>query len=109
MYAILKLNSKQFIIKEGEKLLVDFIKRSKKNERIVFNHILALSYEEKFKFGNPYLDNCKVHATVVLPSLKGKKIRVFKKKRRKGYHKTIGYRHKYTQIRIDKILTAEVK
>jgi large subunit ribosomal protein L21 len=103
IYAILKLNSKQFIVKEGDAILIDYQKNQHKNNLLILNSILCIICKDSNIYGNPYVENYKIEATIIQECLKDKKVRVFKKKRRKGYHKTIGHRQKYTKIKINKI------
>jgi large subunit ribosomal protein L21 len=103
MYAILELNSKQFIVSKGDKILVDFIKNKQSDDTITYHSILAIINDKINIFGSPYVPDSFVKITINKPLLKGKKIRVYKKKRRKGYHKTIGHRQKYTQIEVSEI------
>ncbi len=63
---------------------------------------------ETYKIGKPFVEGASVKATVSNmgkdgEGVKGEKIRVFKKKRRQGYHKTIGHRQKFTEITINSI------
>jgi large subunit ribosomal protein L21 len=63
---------------------------------------LALIDDEDSKFGAPYLEGVSVTANVIKTG-KGKKIRVFKKKPKKGYERTQGHRQPYTKIQIESI------
>ena len=107
MYAIVEMGGKQYQVEEGAQIQVDLIKEKKKGDKLLFDKVLMLS-GETYQVGKPYIENAKVSAIVTNmgtdgEGVKDRKIRVFKKKRRKGYHKTIGHRQRYTQIRIDKI------
>ena len=66
--------------------------------------MLLVSDGKKVTVGTPLVEGAKVVAEVVTPLVKGKKIRVFKYKRRKGYHRNMGHRQKYTEVRITKIV-----
>ena len=57
---------------------------------------------ENTKFGTPVVEGAKVEATVVKNG-KGKKVRVYKYKAKKGYHKRQGHRQPYTKVEIGKI------
>jgi len=103
-YAILEVNSKQFIVREGDKILVDYIKNSLENSLLFFKTVIYFSKGDAHVIGQPYIEEYKVKALITKSCIKNKKIRVFKKKRRKGYHKTIGHRQKYTEIKIVKII-----
>jgi large subunit ribosomal protein L21 len=63
---------------------------------------LAIVDGENTKFGTPVVEGAKVEATVVKNG-KGKKVRVYKYKAKKGYHKRQGHRQPYTKVEIGKI------
>jgi large subunit ribosomal protein L21 len=107
MYAIIEAGGKQHRVVEGEKLRVDLIKGKKAGESLTFDKVLMVG-GDSYKVGQPTVDGASVSATVTAngqdgEGAKGDKIRVFKKKRRKGFAKTIGHRQRYTEVRIDKI------
>jgi large subunit ribosomal protein L21 len=103
-YAILEINSKQFIVNEGDKILIDYVKNGVKNGTLLFKSILYKLEGELGIFGKPYLKNYHAEVVITRECVKQKKIIVFKKKRRKGYHKTIGHRQKYTEVKIINIV-----
>lgn len=105
--AILKINNKQYIVRKGDVILIDYIKNSHK-KTIIFNSILAIIDNQKKYIGNPYVAKYYIEAEIILSKIKGNKILVFKKKRRKGYRKKIGHRQIYTNIKINKIYKQEV-
>lgn len=105
IYAILKLHSKQYIVKRGDNILIDNI-RNTNNNILIFNSILCIFYKNFSINGFPYISEYKIEAIIVKKNIKENKIYVFKKKRRKGYHKKMGHRQKYTQIKINKIFKA---
>ncbi len=63
---------------------------------------MAIVDGENTKFGTPVVEGAKVEATVVKNG-KGKKVRVYKYKAKKGYHKRQGHRQPYTKVEIGKI------
>ena len=69
---------------------------------MVFDQVLAIVDGENTKFGTPVVEGAKVEATVVKNG-KGKKVRVYKYKAKKGYHKRQGHRQPYTKVEIGKI------
>jgi len=103
IYAILELNNKQFIIKEGDKILIDHLKH-KPFAQLILQSLLLVVCNKQYILGYPYINNYKAYATIVNNCIKGKKIHIFKKNRRKGYHKKIGHRQLYTKILINKII-----
>ena len=69
---------------------------------VTFDQVLAIVDGENTKFGTPVVEGAKVEATVVKNG-KGKKVRVYKYKAKKGYHKRQGHRQPYTKVEIGKI------
>ena len=108
MYAIIQNKNKQYKVYPDKTIYINFIKSIKKGDPIIFDQVLFINDKEHI-IGNPLIKKAYVHATIINTGkensgIKGKKIIVFKKKRRKGYQKTIGYRAKYTEIKINKIV-----
>ena len=100
MFAIVTIAGQQFKVEEGQEL---FVHRLEANEgdAVTFEEVLMLEKDGKVPAGKPMLKT-KVSATVV-NHLKGEKVIVFKKKRRKGYKVKNGHRQALTKIKIDKI------
>ncbi len=103
MYALVEILGKQYKAVEGETVQVDYIAGSEAGTALEYATVLAVVNEENAKFGTPYGADAMVKATLV-GDIKGEKIRVFKKKRRKGYRRTQGHRQRYSVITIDKII-----
>ena len=103
MFAVVKTGGKQYKIKENDIILVEKLP-SKEGESINLNEILLISNKKETKIGTPLLKGFNIKAKV-LEQKKGKKILVFKKKRRKNYKKTIGHRQNFTVLKILKIGT----
>ena len=103
MYALVEILGKQYKAVEGETVRVDYISKEVAGASLEYNTVLAIVDENNAKFGTPYVADAKVKATLV-EDVKGDKIRVFKKERRKGYTKTQGHRQRYTLISIDQII-----
>ena len=102
MYAIVSIAGQQFKVEKDKKI---FVHRLPGDEGSVmeFDKVILIDNEGKIKLGNPYIDKALVTAKVV-SHLKGDKVLVFKKKRRKGYRKMNGHRQYLTEIIIDEIL-----
>jgi large subunit ribosomal protein L21 len=101
MYAIVNIAGKQFKVEEGKKIYVHRL-NAKEGENVEFSEVLLTEKDGKINVGKPFIDNAKVIAKV-LQHLKGDKVLVFKKKRRKGYQKLNGHRQLLSQIEIEKI------
>ncbi len=102
MYAIVEIAGQQFKVERGNKV---YVHRLEANEgaNIEFDQVLLLDKDGKVTVGNPTVDGAKVAATVI-SHLKGDKVIVFKKKRRKGYQKWNNHRQSFTQILIQGVL-----
>jgi len=101
MYAIVDIAGQQVKVKQGEKFYVNRLE-NKEGENVSFDKVLLIDNEKKVLIGEPYLKDAVVNATII-SHLKGDKVLVFKKKRRKGYRKLNGHRQYLTQISIDAI------
>lgn len=101
MYAVIKTGGKQYRVQEGDVLMVeklDVIEGSK----VQFDEVLAISDENGLKVGTPVVEGATVEANV-LGQGKGKKIIVFKFKKKKDYRRKQGHRQPYTKVQITKI------
>ena len=98
MYAIVEIAGKQFRVEKDAKLYVPRLK-DEVGAEVTFDRVLLTSGDGGVSVGAPTVDGASVTATV-LGHVKGDKIIVFKKKRRKGYKVKNGHRQPYTQIQI---------
>lgn len=101
MYAIIKTGGKQYKVKEGDRLKVEKL-AGVEGETIDFNEVLLVGEGEAIKAGNPYLAGSKVSAQIQGQG-RAKKIRIVKHRRRKHYHREMGHRQYYTEVRITSI------
>ena len=101
MQAIIVTGGKQYSVSEGDTLFIEKLP-VEAGDAVTFNQVLAIVDGENTKFGAPVVEGAKVEAKVVKNG-KGKKIRVFKYKAKKGYHKRQGHRQPYTKVEIGKI------
>lgn len=101
MYAILDVNNRQYKVKQGQEIFVD-LQAVEVGTDLTFNKILLADNEGSISVGTPNLPNASVSATV-LDHVKGDKVIIFKKKRRKGYRLKKGHRQQFTKVRIDSI------
>ena len=106
MYAIVEIGGKQFKVAEQDTLFVDHRKQTSEGETLVFENVLLVADGEDVKVGTPNVDGARVTASV-LRHVKGDKILVFKKKRRKRYKVKRGHRQWYTQIKVNSLSTGK--
>ena len=99
MYAIIATGGKQYKVSEGDVIKVEKLDVEAGNT-VTFDQVLAVS-DNGLKVGADVASST-VTATV-MDQGKGKKIIVYKYKRKTGYHKKNGHRQAYTQVKIDKI------
>jgi large subunit ribosomal protein L21 len=102
MYAIVEIAGQQFKVERGNKVYVHRLEANE-GEKIEFDKVFLLDNGGKISVGNPTVEGAKVAATVI-SHLKGDKVIIFKKKRRKGYQKWNNHRQCLTQILIQGVL-----
>ena len=98
MYAIVEIGGKQFKAAEGDRLYVPRMK-AEVGDTVTFDRVLLVSGDDGVQVGAPTVSGASVDAEV-LDHVKGDKVIVFKKKRRKGYKVKNGHRQPYTRIKI---------
>ena len=96
MYAVVKTGGKQYRVAEGDTLRVE--KLNIEGDEVTFDQVLLVGGDQ-VKIGAPLVEGAKVSASILRQG-RAKKIIVFKKKRRKGYHKKQGHRQSYTEVKI---------
>jgi large subunit ribosomal protein L21 len=101
MYAIVDIAGKQYRVGEKDRIFVPRLD-VEVGKKVKFKEILLVSNDGSVAVGNPHVKGATVDATV-LDHVKGDKVIVFKKKRRKGYKVRNGHRQPYTQLEINKI------
>ena len=101
MYAIVEIAGQQFKASENDKLFVHRLPE-KEGNKVSFDNVLLIDDGKKVKVGDPKISGAKVNAKI-LSHLKGDKIIVFKKKRRKGYRVKNGHRQFFTELLIESV------
>jgi len=101
MYAIIQTGGKQYKVSPGDEIKVEKIK-VEPGEVITIDKVLMVAKDDGIEVGRPYLENTVVRAKI-LKHGKGKKIIVFKYKRRKNYKRKKGHRQHYSLIKIEAI------
>ncbi|HDR51527.1 MAG TPA: 50S ribosomal protein L21 [Mariniphaga anaerophila] len=102
MYAIVEIAGQQFKVEKEKKLYVHQLEANE-GDSVDFDKVLLVDNDGKVAVGTPTVNGAKVTAKV-LEHVKGDKVLVFKKKRRKGYKKLNGHRQQFTQIQIENIV-----
>ena len=98
MYAILKQGGHQYKVSPGEIIQVDPL-AAEKGDEVTLDHVLMISHDGGVELGSPVVANAAVQAKVLRHGL-GKKVIVFKFKRRKGFHKKQGHRQPFTEVMV---------
>jgi len=101
MYAIVNIAGQQFKVEKGKKVYVHKLPGSVGDE-VSFDKVMLISNDEQVTVGSPFLTHAIVYAQII-SQLRGDKVLVFKKKRRKSYQKMNGHRQYFTEILIEDI------
>ena len=101
MYAIVDIAGQQFKVEKDQKLYVHRLE-VEEGKKVSFDKVLLIDTGNKVSVGDPVVKGASVDAKVI-SHMKGDKVLVFKKKRRKGYQKLNGHRQYMTQILIEAI------
>lgn len=103
MYAIVDIAGKQFKVSKDDMILAPKIP-GEIGKKVQFDKVLLLSDKGEIKVGQPVIKGATVNAKIMALE-RGKKVIVFKKKRRKGYKVKKGHRQDYTALKITSIST----
>ena len=103
MYGIVEIQGQQFKVENGQKLYVHHIKNANEGDTLEFDRVMLLD-DGAVKVGSPVLEGAKVVCEVIKPLVKGDKVLIFHKKRRKGYRKLNGHRQQFTQLSVKEII-----
>jgi large subunit ribosomal protein L21 len=107
MYAIVEIAGQQFKVAKDQKVYVHRL-HDKEGAKVSFDKVLLLADKGKVTIGAPAIEGAAVTAKI-LGHLKGDKVIVFKKKRRKGYRVKNGHRQYLTEIQIESIAATGAK
>ncbi len=107
MYAIVDIAGQQLKVEKDQKIFVNRL-QGKEGSKVDFDQILLIDDNGKVKVGTPLVKDMFVTATIV-SHLKADKVKVFKKKRRKGYRKLNGHRQLLTELLIENIAAGKAK
>ena len=107
MYAIVDIAGQQFKVEKEQQVIVHRLEQEV-GAKVEFDNVMLFENEGAIVVGKPFVEGTKVTATI-LSHLKGDKVIVFKKRRRKGYQKASGHRQFLTKIQIESIGDKAVK
>ncbi len=107
MYAIVEIAGHQFKVEKDQRVFVNRL-QTEEGKKVSFDNVLLLGDGDNITVGAPAIDGAQVSAKV-LKHLKGDKVIVFKKKRRKGYRVKNGHRQSLTEIVIESIAASGAK
>ena len=105
MYAIVEIQGQQFKAEADKFLYVHYLGDAvKEGDKMEFDRVLLAQAGDAVKIGAPTVEGAKVVCEVLVPLVKGEKVIVFKKKRRKGYRRKNGHRQYFTKVLIKEIV-----
>jgi len=102
MYAIVEIAGQQFKVNKDRKIFVHR-QEGEVGDKLTFSQVYLVDDENDIKVGMPVVDGASVNASIV-SHVRGDKVLVFKKKRRKSYQKMNGHRQDFTQLLIEDII-----
>lgn len=98
MYAIVEIAGQQFKVEAGKKIFVHRLE-AEEGKEIDFDHVLLIEEDGKVTIGEPTIKDARIEGKV-LDHMRGDKVIVFKKKRKKGYRIKNGHRQNFTEVEI---------
>ena len=104
MYAIVEINGQQFKAEAGKKLFVHNMQEAENGSTVEYDKVLVVDKDGTETVGLPTIKGAKVVCEVVSNLVKGDKVIVFHKKRRKGYRKLNGHRQQFTELTITEVV-----
>ena len=104
MYAIVEINGQQFKAEAGRRLFVHHIQNTENGATVEFDKVLLVDKDGNITVGSPVVEGAKVVCEVKSPLVKGDKVIVFKKKRRKGYRVRNGHRQQFTELTVKEVI-----
>lgn len=102
MYAIVEILGQQFKVEAGRKIFVHRMEGAERGSQIELDKVMLIDNEGQITVGAPVIEGASVVAEIV-SHVRGEKVLVFHKKRRKGYRKLNGHRQNFTELMIKEI------
>ena len=103
MYVIVDIQGQQFKVQKDQKLFVHRI-NANEGDSVEFDKVLLIENDSDITIGSPTVEGAKV-VVEILSHVKGDKVLVFKKKRRKGYRKLNGHRQQFSRVIVKDIIS----
>lgn len=104
MYVIVEINGQQFKAEAGKRMYVHHIQDAENGATVEFDKVLLVDKDGVVTVGAPTVEGAKVVCEVLSHLVKGDKVIVFHKKRRKGYRKRNGHRQQFTELNIKEVV-----
>lgn len=104
MFAIVEIKGQQFNVEPNQKICVLNIQDAKVGDEITFDKVLLVNNDGNVAVGTPTVAGAKVVCEVSQVEVRGKKIKVFHKIRRKGFDKLVGSRQHFTEVIVKSIV-----
>lgn len=101
MYVVVDIAGQQFKVEQGQEVFVNRLEGNE-GENVTFDKVLLVDNNGDVKIGTPTVAGAAIDAQII-SHVKGDKVVVFKKKRRKGYQKSNGFRAQLSKVKIEKI------
>ena len=102
MYVIVDIQGQQFKVEADQKLFVHRLNAERGSE-VEFEKVMLIDNDGQITIGSPTVEGAKV-VLEVISHVKGDKVLIFKKKRRKGYRKLNGHRQQFSEVRVKEII-----
>ena len=104
IYVIVDIQGQQMKVEQGRRLFVHHIKDVESGASVEFDKVLLVDNNGAITVGSPLVEGAKVVCEVLTPLVKGDKVLIFHKKRRKGYRKLNGHRQQFTEILVKEVV-----
>jgi large subunit ribosomal protein L21 len=98
MYAVVEIAGRQYKVAQNDTIVVPTL-QAKPGADVIFDRVLLLDSDRQVTVGHPFIAGARVQAKVLDP-VKGEKVTVFKKKKRKGYRVKRGHRQGYSRVQV---------
>ncbi len=106
MYAIVEMQGQQFKAEAGRWLFIHRVEQAEVGSTLEFDKVLLIDNDGAIEVGAPVVSGAKVVCEVLDNEVRGKKVLVFHKKRRKGFRKLNGHRQDFTKVLVKEIVNA---